>query len=204
MDTLSAYLDHQIAPAERARVEGHLADCAACQGELDGLRRTVTLLQALPRVPVPRAFTLSEAQVGIRRPQAQPAWVGWARGLAAVTAIALVAVVAVSLLNQPSWQPAATVARNAPAAEAPQPAAQPAAPVESTPAEALAKAPPPARTHLNGKAGSRQGSRADDAAAATLTAGTGPVTPAAEPTPSTTHRSHRWRRRPSPPPKRRA
>ena len=112
VDTLSAYLDHQIAPAERARVEGHLADCAACQGELDGLRQTVTLLQALPRVPVPRAFTLSEAQVGIRRPQTQPVWVGWARGLAAVTAIALVAVVAVSLLNQPSWQPAATVARN--------------------------------------------------------------------------------------------
>ena len=108
VDTLSAYLDHQIAPAERARVEGHLADCIACRDELDGLRRTVTLLQALPRVPVPRAFTLSEAQVGIRRPEPRPAWVGWTRGLAAVTAIALVAVVAVSLLNRPSWQPAAT------------------------------------------------------------------------------------------------
>ena len=103
---------NQVTPAERAHVEGHLADCAACQGELDGLRRTVTLLRALPRVPVPRAFTLSEAQVGIRRPETQPVWVGWARGLAAVTAIVLVAVVAVSLLNRPSWQPAATVARN--------------------------------------------------------------------------------------------
>jgi len=181
VDTLSAYLDHQIAPAERARVEGHLANCAACQGELDGLRRTVTLLQALPRVPVPRAFTLSEAQVGIRRPQAQPAWAGWARGLAAVTAIALVAVVAVSLLNQPSWQPAATVARNVPAAEAPQAAAQPTAPVESAPAEALAKAPPPAPPTSMGKQVVAKAAVADDAAAAAMTAGTGPVI-VAEPT----------------------
>ena len=146
VDTLSAYLDHQIAPAESARVEGHLADCIACRDELDGLRRTVTLLQALPRVPVPRAFTLSEAQVGIRRPEPRPAWVGWTRGLAAVTAIALVAVVAVSLLNRPSWQPAATVARIAPAAEAPQLAVQSVAPTESAPAEAVvAQAPVPAQ-----------------------------------------------------------
>ena len=186
VDTLSAYLDHQIAPAERARVEGHLADCAACQGELDGLRQTVTLLQALPRVPVPRAFTLSEAQVGIRRPQTQPVWVGWARGLAAVTAIALVAIVAVSLLNQPSWQPAATVARNVPAAEAPLPAAQPAAPAESAPAEPLAKAPPPAKPTATGKqvvakTASAADATAADATAATMAAKTRPVTPAAEP-----------------------
>ena len=181
VDTLSAYLDHQIAPAERARVEGHLADCAACQGELDGLRQTVTLLQALPRVPVPRAFTLSEAQVGIRRPQTQPVWVGWARGLAAVTAIALVAVVAVSLLNQPSWQPAATVARIAPAAEAPQPAAQPAAPAESAPAEVLAKAPPPAEPTPMAKQAVAKAAAVADTAAATVAAETGPVAPAAEP-----------------------
>jgi anti-sigma factor RsiW len=182
VDTLSAYLDHQISPAERARVEGHLANCAACQRELDGLRRTVTLLQALPRVPVPRAFTLSEAQVGIRRPQAQPAWVGWARGLAAVTAIALVAVVAMSFLNRPSWQPAATVARNVPVAEAPQAAAQPAAPMESVPAETLAKAPSPPLPTAMGKQVVAKAAVADDAAAATMTAKTGPVTPAAEPT----------------------
>jgi Tol biopolymer transport system component len=152
VDTLSAYLDHQIAPAERARVEGHLADCIACRDELDGLRRTVTLLQTLPRVPVPRAFTLSEAQVGIRRPEPRPAWVSWTRGLAAVTAIALVAVVAVSLLNRPSWQPSATVARTAPAAEAPQVAVQSVSPAESAPAEALAvQAPAPAQPTVMAK-----------------------------------------------------
>jgi len=152
VDTLSAYLDHQIASAERARVEAHLADCIACRDELDGLRRTVTLLQALPRVPVPRAFTLSEAQVGIRRPEPRPAWVGWTRGLAAVTAIALVAVVAVSLLNRQSWQPAATVARIAPAAEAPQLAVQSVSPTESAPAEAaVAQALVPAQPTVMAK-----------------------------------------------------
>jgi hypothetical protein len=182
VDTLSAYLDSQITPTERTRVDEHLASCIVCQNELDGLRRTVTLLQALPRVPVPRAFTLSEAQVGIRRPQAQPIWVGWARGLAAVTAIALVAVVAVSLLNQPSWQPAATVARIVPAAEAPQSAAQPAAPVESAPVEALAKAPPPpaAPTAVVEQAVEKAAAMADTAAA-TVAAETVLTAPTAEP-----------------------
>ena len=142
VDRLSAYLDNQVTPAERVHVERHLATCAACRGELDGLRRTVALLQALPRVPVPRAFTLSEAQVGIRRPEPRPAWGSVLRGLGAVTAIALVAVVAVSLLNRPSWQPAATVARNVSTVAAPQPAAQPVAPAENAPAAPAAKAAP--------------------------------------------------------------
>ena len=182
VDTLSAYLDSQITPTERTRVDEHLASCLVCQNELDGLRRTVTLLQALPRMPVPRAFTLSEAQVGIRQPQTQPIWVGWARGLAAVTAIALVAVVAVSLLNQPSWQPAATVARIVPAAEAPQSAAQPAAPVESAPAEAVAKAPPPpaAPTAVLEQVIEKTAAVADTAAA-TAAAETVLIAPAAEP-----------------------
>ena len=141
VDMLSAYLDNQVTPAERVRVEGHLANCVACRGELDGLRQTVALLQALPRVPVPRAFTLSEAQVGIRRSEPRPAWGSVLRGLGAVTAIALVAVVAVSLLNRPSWQPAATVARTMPAAASVEPSVQPAAPAAEAPAEALAKAP---------------------------------------------------------------
>ena len=180
MDTLSAYLDHQITPAERARVEGHLADCIACRDELDGLRRTVTLLQALPRVPVPRAFTLSEAQVGIRRPEPRPAWVGWTQGFAAVTAIALVAVVAVSLLNRPSWQPAATLARVAPTAAASQPATQPAAPAESAPAEVLAKAPAPVEPTPMAKQAVAKTAAVADPAAATVATETGPVAPVAE------------------------
>lgn len=182
VDMLSAYLDNQVTPAERARVEGHLAACAACRSELDGLRRTVVLLQALPRVPVPRAFTLSEAQVGSHRPQTQPAWAGWARGLAAVTALALVAVVAVSLLNRPSWQPAATVARNVPAAEAPQPAAPvETASVETAPVAAAAKAPPPPQPTALMKQAAEKAVAAADTAAATAVPEATLVALAAEP-----------------------
>lgn len=117
VDVLSAYLDHQVSPADRAYVENHLQGCAACRSELTSLRRTVLALHALPRVPVPRAFTLSEAQVGIRRPADRPAWFGGlARGLGAVTALALVAVVAATLLRPRAWAPGATVARSAPTA----------------------------------------------------------------------------------------
>jgi hypothetical protein len=178
---LSAYLDDQVTLTERARIEGHLAGCIACRGELDGLRRTVTLLQALPRVPVPRAFTLSEAQVGIRRPPAQPAWAGWTRGLAAVTALALVAVVAVSLLNRPAWQPAATVARSVPTAAAPQPAAQPAAPAENAPPAALAKAPPPAAPTAAPAQAVEKAAAVTDAQRQVAATETAPTAPAAEP-----------------------
>ena len=125
-ELLSAYLDGQVKPDELRRVETHLGTCPACQSELASLRQTVTMLHALPRVPVPRAFTLSEAQVGLRRPASAgtPTWFGgMARGLVAVSAVALVAVMAAALLRQPSWQPSPNIAQlaaPAPAAEAPR------------------------------------------------------------------------------------
>lgn len=167
---LSAYLDSQISPAERARVEGHLATCAACRSELDGLRGTVALLRALPRVPVPRAFTLSEAQVGIRRPEPRPAWGAVLRGLGAVTAIALVAVVAGSLLKRPSWQPAATVARVAPMAATVQPAIQPTVAAESAPAAAVALAPAPTEPNMAAEKAVEQPAATTDTTAPTTTA----------------------------------
>ena len=183
VDKLSAYLDNQVTPAERAHVEGHLATCAACRGELDGLRRTVVLLRALPRVPVPRAFTLSEAQVGIHRPEPQPVWGSVLHGLGAVAAIALVAVVAVSLLNRPSWQLAATVARNAPPAATAQPAVQPVAPAESAPAEPAAKAlvPAPAEPAPIAENAVEKSATVADAAVPTVAAEPVPAAPAAEP-----------------------
>ncbi len=114
VELLSAYLDQQASPAERAYVDAHVQQCAECRAELESLRRTVLLLQALPRVPVPRAFTLSEAQVGIRRPDTSRGWLGgFVRGLGAVAAIALVAFVAVSVLRPADapWSPAQAVAR---------------------------------------------------------------------------------------------
>lgn len=113
VELLSAYLDQQATPAERAYIDAHLQQCAQCQTELDSLRRTVLLLQALPRVAVPRAFTLSETQVGIRHPAASPGWLGGlVRGLGAVAAIMVVAFVAFTVLrpDNATWNPAQTVA----------------------------------------------------------------------------------------------
>lgn len=144
VELLSAYLDGQTSPAERATIDAHLQQCGACQAELESLRRTVSLLKAMPRVVVPRAFTLSEAQVGVRRTEPAPNWFGGlARGLGAVAAVLVVALVAFAVLrpqNAP-WNPDQTVARMSEpttAAVVTQTAEQP---VESGPA--MAAAPPP-------------------------------------------------------------
>jgi hypothetical protein len=158
-DLLSAYLDGHVSTDERRRIELHLGGCAACQGDLESLRGTVSLLHALPRVAVPRAFTLSEAQVGVRRSGGQPIWLGGLlRGLAAVSAVALVALTAAVLLK-PVAEPAQNLARvAAPAAPAPMPAQQlaettqvqevaPTSPATATAAPkilAIAKSPAPA------------------------------------------------------------
>ncbi len=124
VEMLSAFLDNQVSLAERVRVESHLRTCAACRGELQSLHRTAALLRALPRVAVPHAFTLSEASAGVRRPEPRSAWLGGlARGFGAVTAIALVAVVAVTMSRQPAATPSGSVARSAPTAAAAAPAA---------------------------------------------------------------------------------
>lgn len=141
-DRLSAYLDRQVAPAERGQIEAHLQACAACRSELESLRQTVALLHALPRVTPPRALTLSEAQVGIRRPQPRPAWYGGLlRGAGVIAAIALVALITTTMLRREAWIPAASVARVPPTAVAR--AEQPAAPT-SAPQREQAAAPAPA------------------------------------------------------------
>jgi hypothetical protein len=118
LDLLSAYLDQEATQVEQARVESHLTTCAACRAELESLRRTVTLLSALPRVPVPRAFTLSEVQVGRRGAAVRSGWQGGLlRGLGAVTALALVVVLTATLVSRPGWTPGGMVARQAPELE---------------------------------------------------------------------------------------
>lgn len=143
VEQLSSYLDQQASPAERATIDAHLQQCSECRAELESLRQTVVMLHSLPRVAVPRAFTLSEAQAGIRRPAATPGWFGGlARGLGAVAAIALVAFVAVSVLRpeQAPWQPDQTIARTQPTPVAPTAAPAVAAPMAPAATEApLAK-----------------------------------------------------------------
>ena len=45
---MSEYLDAELGPGARARMEGHVADCQACRRLLAELRRTVDALHRLP------------------------------------------------------------------------------------------------------------------------------------------------------------
>ena len=66
-EMLSAYIDGELTPAQKARVEAHLAECEECAQNLHTLRQTVSLLGQLPTVRAPRSFVIREAQVAPRR-----------------------------------------------------------------------------------------------------------------------------------------
>ncbi len=69
-ETLNAYLDNALTPAERDRLEGQLARDANLRAELEQLRVVKLQLRAMPRRRVPRSFALDPALYG--RPKAQP------------------------------------------------------------------------------------------------------------------------------------
>jgi anti-sigma factor RsiW len=58
---LSAYLDGELSPSDRIRVQAHLADCHACSQDLDSLRWTIGLTAQMPILRAPRSFLISEA-----------------------------------------------------------------------------------------------------------------------------------------------
>ncbi|MFL5580673.1 MAG: anti-sigma factor family protein [Gemmatimonadaceae bacterium] len=72
-DELSAYLDEELSPADQARVERHVAACAACGAELAELRRVAMHARALPdREPSPATADALWARIaaGARFPDA--------------------------------------------------------------------------------------------------------------------------------------
>lgn len=62
-ELLSPYLDDEVTTEERVLIEQTLATSPELTQELESLRLTVAQLTALPRVPAPRPFTLSEADI---------------------------------------------------------------------------------------------------------------------------------------------
>ena len=67
-ERLSAYLDAQLEPLERRKLERHLASCNSCREELESLRATVALLRRVPQVAVPRSFRLTEEPMPVGVP----------------------------------------------------------------------------------------------------------------------------------------
>lgn len=108
---LSAYLDEEVSPRERALVEAHLKECPQCQRELAGLRTTVGILRQMPPLRLPRSFTLAEAPVqrpASRLATSDRAWI-YLRGATALAAM-LLALVFTGELHQRRSLPAAAPA----------------------------------------------------------------------------------------------
>ena len=109
---LSAYLDGQLEPHKREALEGHLAQCASCQEELDALRGMVALLHRVPQAPVPRSFTLTQA------PARRVWWgAGYTASLRYATATAALLLLAVAIGDLATGQPSLTVPEAPPSAE---------------------------------------------------------------------------------------
>ena len=92
--SLSAYIDGELSPQERTRLEARLASDPALQAQLDELRRTVALLHEMPPVDAPRNFMLTPAMVAPPRPKrATPRWLAPALSFATASSALLCAVI---------------------------------------------------------------------------------------------------------------
>lgn len=68
-ELLSAYLDGAVTVEEKSLIEKTVKNDASVAWRLESLRQTVALLRALPDLPLPRSFLLTEADVA---PQTAP------------------------------------------------------------------------------------------------------------------------------------
>jgi anti-sigma factor RsiW len=91
---LSAYMDHELKPRDRAKIERHLDSCGACREKLEEFRADWEVLEALPGYEIPAGM---KARVIARLPvkeAADPRWterLSFARPALASSLIALVA-----------------------------------------------------------------------------------------------------------------
>jgi hypothetical protein len=84
-ELLSAYLDDQLSPGERAKLERRLQTDSHLRSTLNGLRHVKTRLTDLPKIKPPRNFTLTPQMAGrpARRPSPLIPALNWATALAA-------------------------------------------------------------------------------------------------------------------------
>ena len=109
---LDEYLDGELAAAQRASVDEHLAGCAPCRAELEILRNTATLVGSLPRVKAPKGLTEDikarlvsrPAAVRSRRRPVVLRWVGIGGWVAA--AATLIVVIKLAPWEGPPAEPA--------------------------------------------------------------------------------------------------
>jgi anti-sigma factor RsiW len=112
IEQLSASLDGQIRPAEKARLEARLRSDAALATVLIELRQARDLLRLTPKRSLPRNFTLTPKMTGIRPPlpRSVPA-LSWA---SATAMLLFVLTFGTNLLSQFSFGAAAPMLAAAP------------------------------------------------------------------------------------------
>jgi hypothetical protein len=145
-DRLSEYLDDELAPEERAALELHLRDCAACAGVLADLRGVVARARGLEdRAPDRDLWPAVAARIDAVRPL-RPGRPGWTFTLPQLAAAGIALMV---LSGGAAWM------------------LHPAAPVQS-PAVATTPVPPVPPSVIPASSGPRSGTRGYDQAVAEL------------------------------------
>ncbi|WP_322821338.1 anti-sigma factor family protein [Chloroflexus sp.] len=105
-ELLSAYIDNELTPAERAVLEQRLRVEPSLRRELAELRAVRDLLHEQPWVTLPRTFTLTPEMAGVRRRQfALSGWWQPLSGLAALVLVILVSWQILGLNNNPASAP---------------------------------------------------------------------------------------------------
>ena len=54
---LSDYIDDEVTPALRARIEEHVGACSGCKAIYDGVRNVLTLIGSTDLIELPRGFS---------------------------------------------------------------------------------------------------------------------------------------------------
>lgn len=55
---LSNYIDDEITPALRSRIEEHVSACSGCKAIYDGLRNVLTLVTTTELIELPTGFSV--------------------------------------------------------------------------------------------------------------------------------------------------
>jgi|GEM_PF-2946252 len=131
LELLSAYLDDQLAPKDRAQIESRLKTDSKLQRTLADLRAIKIQLRALPTVKPPRSFTLKPESV---RSRSAFNWIPILNGSTAVAAILFAAVISLDLFRAPlAARQEFSAPMQAPAPEAAMKAADQLTPATVTP-----------------------------------------------------------------------
>jgi hypothetical protein len=141
-DSLSAYLDGEVPPSERARLERHLASCAECSARRSALEGAIRSVRGLPPVTATEAEHQAMRRAVLEAaPGRGPAW----KLFAATAAVAAVLAGIVGVVVVRGAAPNATTKASAPARSA-----SPPGPALSNDADVLAyaRSRPEVRTFL--------------------------------------------------------